>query len=133
MVWARRAGGALLVAFAVCALVSCASRERTEVLYFYSAICPSCEESQRSTAGVASLFSLARENRRTEVRVWDVYHDEGAQDALLAAVDKYGVPLGKQGLPLLIVNGTASSGLDEVEAAIAEFSQSARAALGQAS
>ena len=118
------AAPARLVAAALLLLsvtVACAPRKPVEVLYFYSAICPSCEESQRSERGMSSLVDLGHTNRRVELEVWDVYRDSGAQDALFAALDTYRVPLEKQGLPLLMVNGTAYSGLEEVERAIAEL------------
>lgn len=110
----------LLVAGA-CLFAACAPRERLEVLSFYSAICPACEESSRSRNGGTSLLYLARDRKRVELQTWDVSKDEGAQDALFAAVDRYRIPLEKQGLPLLVVNGRASSGLEEAEAAIGEL------------
>jgi hypothetical protein len=99
-------------------LVSCAPRERLEVLYFYSAICPACEESRRNKFGATSVLYFTDKRRGAEVHVYDVYHDDGAQDALFAAIDKYAIPLAKQQLPLLVVNGKATSGLEEVEKAI---------------
>jgi hypothetical protein len=99
-------------------LMSCAPRERLEVLYFYSAICPACEESRRNKDGATSVLYLTQKKRGAEVRVYDVYDDDGAQDALIAAIDKYDIPVEKQQLPLLVVNGKATSGLVEVEKAI---------------
>jgi hypothetical protein len=116
----RRVLGALVAGAWL--LTACAPRERMEVLYFYSAVCPACEESRRSQEGVSSLAFLAGKKRRVDLHYYDVYHDGGAQDALLAALDKYRIPLERQGLPMLIVNGTATVGLEEVEAAIRELS-----------
>lgn len=88
------------------------------MLYFYSAICPACEDSRRNKDGASSVLYLTDRRRGAEVRVYDVYQDDGAQNALFAAIDRYGIPVEKQQLPLLVVNGKATSGLDDVEKAI---------------
>jgi hypothetical protein len=113
--WLVRTLGALIA----CALsAGCDRRPTLEVLYFYSAICPACEESRKSVAGANSVRYYADQYRNPSVRIYDVLHDASAQDALVAAIGKYGIPIDKQRLPLLIVNGTASSGLQDVAIAI---------------
>ena len=116
----------LALGIAVGLLGACAARERVQVLYFFSAVCPSCEESQRAVRGASSAAYAASRDARIEVHVYDVYRDEEAMDALLAAVDRFKVPVERQGLPLLIVNGEAYSGLDEVEPALAKLQTAGR-------
>jgi len=108
-------------AFALtCALIGACARP-IEIQYFFSPVCPACEESQKALEQASSLSYLQRQNRRIHLETFDVVHSDEASDALFAAIDKYRVALDRQTLPLLIVDGTVYSGLEEVESAIRDL------------
>jgi len=97
-----------------------------EVLYFYMAACPACEESRKSLSGAAAVVVYSQQYRDPVVRVYDLLEDADASDALAAAMDTYNIPQEKLRLPLLIVNGTAYFGLEEVRPAIAALDRRRR-------
>jgi hypothetical protein len=111
----RASVAALLVAILA---AGCARKPPLEVYFFYSAICPSCETSRKALQDAGSLSYYAQQYRSPKVEIVDVYKNAASQDALLKAIDTYKVPREKQALPLLIVNGTAYSGFEEVATAL---------------
>lgn len=107
-------------------LAGCSRRDPPVVLFFYGAVCPSCEESKRSVADAIMVASAVRGRRGATALIYDVYESAEASDALIAAIERYQLPPEKQGLPLLIVDGRAWSGLEEVEEGIASLSPGKR-------
>jgi hypothetical protein len=111
----RAVVAAILIA---CLAAGCVRKPPLEVLFFYSAICPSCETSRKALQDAGSVSYYAQQYHDPKVEIVDVYKSAASQDALLKAIDTYQVPSEKQALPLLIVNGAAYSGFDEVEKAL---------------
>ena len=130
--WGRRAGSRrtawtlLALGLAAAAALSSCARPRREVLYFYMAVCPACEESRLSLSGAAAVRVYSEQYRDPVVRIYDLLEDTDASDALAAALEKYQIPPEKLRLPMLIVNGTVYLGLEEIRPAIAALTRKKR-------
>ena len=111
----------LVAVVLVTALLQACARDPIHVQYYYSPICPACEESRRSIEQLASLQGLSRAGRVILLESFDVVHSDDASDAFYRVMDEYRIAADQMRLPLLIVDGTVYAGLAEVETAIREL------------
>jgi len=107
-------------------ILSGCARPKLEVMYFYMATCPACEESRKSLSGAAAVRIYSQQYRDPVVRVYDLLEDVDASGALAAAMGTYRIPAEELRLPLLIVNGTVFLGLEEIRPAIAALDRRKR-------
>jgi hypothetical protein len=114
---------------AVCALsvlATCAPAAPTEIVFFYSPTCKSCSTGYGDLSDVAILGEIASRNKGYTFRAYEVSGGQEASDALIEAIDRNKIPLERQRLPLLLVNGRAYSSRPEVKAEIEALSHGRR-------
>lgn len=107
-------GALLLVCLA--AIAGC-TREHQSVVFFYEAICPSCEESQRMEQLAGSVMGLESSGTNVSARAFNVY-EPGAMEALESALAAAGLEPSVVSFPVLIVGQEVYEGEPAVREAI---------------
>ena len=96
-------------------LISCSGGEESTVDFFYEAVCPSCEETQRMEALAGEVMYWGTNRNNTSVKTYDIFHTANAIDTLYELCDKYGVDTLSLYLPVLFVDGAVYQGLEDIK------------------
>lgn len=116
--------GIVTVVFLVLLLASCA-RPRQEILYFYEAVCGSCEDSQRMEEMAGAVLSTGSGSRGIESKTVNVL-EVGGFEALREALEEHDLDPVATALPLLIVEENVYTGMESVSKQIDELASQAR-------
>jgi hypothetical protein len=107
---------ALLVVF------SCESPQRVQLAFFFSEICPSCEDYERAEHIAGVVLELAG-NRRITGEIHNIVSQE-AQDRLEEVIRERGTPDVSLSLPILFVDDRYVVGYEEIEEELAGLRES---------
>ncbi len=112
----RLPGVAPLLLFCLAAISACAP-EHQSVSFFYEAVCPSCEESQRMELLAGSVVGLERSVPNLSAEAFNLY-EHGGMVALAQALESAGLESSSVSFPLLIVGDEVHEGEAAVRAEI---------------
>ena len=102
-------------------IAACGRGDERTAYFFYEAVCPSCEETQRLERLAAGVASRGQEERRTEVRTFDMFH---ATDEAFETIERLcrerGIELNTVCLPILFTNESVYRTADEIEGFLAK-------------
>ena len=102
------------VILALLLVVSCSGRKERTVYFFYEAVCPDCEETQRMQNLAYRVVSWGREQKGITVSSYDVFHAD-ASEAFDKLRTEYEVDISLLTLPVLFADGKLHEGFDEID------------------
>ena len=100
---------------------ACGSGRTTTAYFFYEAVCPSCEETQRVERLAARVASWGQQEKRITVRPYDMLKSgTEAFEALERLCRDLGVDSSTVSLPVLFNNGALYQGEERIETFLSE-------------